>query len=292
MSWSLLLAIVFAASLFILFRYFKQFGIDSFQAIVVNYLTAALAAFFLHLPVNWTYRAAVSDVWMPSLFIGLLFITVFYLTSVTTRQIGLTVATVAARMSVVMPVMVGVILYQEQPGPVKFAGMGLALAAVFFISTSAWSSQEKSRSQRQPLWLLPVALFLGSGLVDSAIKYMQAEFMNEQNRYLIMTLLFVSAATIGMAKLLVDKLTGTVSFGRKNVMAGILLGVCNYFSLYFLVQSLEAPGAQSAVIFSLLNIGVVLLASLYALVVFREKVSGRRLTGMLLALAAMLLMID
>ncbi len=291
MSWSLLLAIVFASFLFILFRYFKQYGIDSFQAIVINYLTAAMAAFFLHLPVNWNHKEVVIHVWMPSVLIGLLFISVFYLTSVTTRQLGLTVATVAAKMSVAMPVMVGVMLYQEEPGPIKFTGIVLALAAVFFMSTSAENNTEKGMQKRQSLWWLPVTLFLGSGLVDSSIKYMQAEFMNEQNRYLIMTMLFLSAGTIGLAKLFVDLLTGAATFGRKNVMAGILLGWFNYFSLYFLVRCLEAPGAQSAVIFSLLNIGVVLFSSIYAIVVFRETVRRRRLAGILLAIAAMILLI-
>lgn len=291
MSLTLLLSIICASFLFIVFKYFKVFGIDSSQGIVFNYFTASACSFFLNYTVNANHLAEISNIWQPSLLIGLLFILVFNLTSITTRKLGLAVASVAAKMSVVIPVSVGIFLYSEQPGLIRIIGIGIALLAVFFISSENKVESAQANEKNGWAWLLPAALFLGTGLVDASIKYAQAEFMNDDNRYLVMSMLFGSAGILGLIKLLVDYAKKKAVFEWKNVLGGICLGLFNYFSLHFLVICLEEPGAQSAIIFAILNVGIVLTSSLYAILIFREKLSLINKAGILLALLAMVMLL-
>lgn len=292
MSFTLLLSIICASFLFIVFKYFKVFGIDSAQGIVFNYFTAAACSFLLNYDVNVTHLSEVAAIWAPSLMIGLLFILVFNLTSITTRKLGLAVASVAAKMSVVIPVSVGIFLYSEQPGFIRIIGIGIALLAVFFISSgNKEESTSTAKEKNGWAWLLPAALFLGTGLVDGSIKYAQAEFMNDSNRYLVMSLLFGSAGTLGLIKMLADYAQKKSVFEWKNVLGGIGLGLFNYFSLHFLVICLEEPGAQSAIIFAVLNVGIVLTSTLYAILIFREKLSLMNKAGVLFALLAMVMLL-
>jgi drug/metabolite transporter (DMT)-like permease len=291
MSFTLLPAIVCASFLFIVFKYFKIFDIDSRQAIVFNYFTAAALSFFLHYHNNISHIHEAGSIWLPAFFIGFLFITVFNLTSYTTRKLGLAVASVAAKMSVAIPVSVGIFMYSEQPGMVRIFGIGIAMLAVWFISTGNKNDEKPSAEKNGWTWMLPVLLFLGTGLVDGSIKYAQAEFMNDSNRYLVMTLLFCSAGTLGALKLISDYAAGNAVFHFKNVWGGICLGVFNYFSLHFLVISLEVPGAQSAVIFAVLNVGIVLMSTLYAIFVFKEQLNLMNKAGILLSLLAMVMLL-
>ncbi|MBL7928319.1 MAG: EamA/RhaT family transporter [Bacteroidia bacterium] len=291
MSIILLLSIICASFLFIVFKYFKVFGIDSSQGIVFNYFTASACSFFLNYTINVYHLAEVSIIWQPALMIGFLFILVFNLTSITTRKLGLAVASVAAKMSVVIPVSVGIFLYSEQPGIIRIIGIGIALLAVFFISSGNKEETTSAKEKNGWAWLLPAALFLGTGLVDGSIKYAQAEFMNDGNRYLVMSVLFGFAGTIGLIKLMFDYVKRQAVFAWKNVLGGICLGLFNYFSLHFLVICLEEPGAQSAIIFAVLNVGIVLTSTLYAILIFKEKLSLMNKAGILFALAAMVMLL-
>ena len=99
-------------------------------------------------------------------------------------------------------------------------------------------------------------------------------------------MLFGTAFVSGFIGLLSTRLKGQYSVGWKEVMAGIALGVPNYFSLYFLLRALEHSGMESSAVLPIINIGVVTTAALVAFVIFREKLSIINLAGIGLAIAA------
>ena len=98
--------------------------------------------------------------WLPgALLLGLLFIVIFNLMAVTAQTNGLSVASVASKMSVIIPVIFGVLLYAEQLGPIQVIGILMALAAVFLTSIKKNSVFKGRRTL-----LYPLLLFLGSGI--------------------------------------------------------------------------------------------------------------------------------
>jgi len=70
---------------------------------------------------------------------------------------------------------------------------------------------------------------------------------------------------------------------------GLLLGVPNYFSMYFLVKTLNAF-QQASLVFPINNIGIVLMSSLMAFVFFKEKFNKQKMIGLALASLAIVLM--
>ena len=111
-------------------------------------------------------------------FIGFLFIAVFLLTSHVIHTSGITVASVVSKMSVVIPVVAGIFLYSEKLNSVKTSGILLALIAVFLINIQR-NPQQLKKASASVIFLL-VVYFLGSGLVDTSIKYAQANLITAE----------------------------------------------------------------------------------------------------------------
>lgn len=283
----LTLTIISATFLFVTFKFFARFNINNFQGVVFNYWTAALFSFLINFTQNVEHLDEITELLPATLIIGLLFITIFYVTALTTQKLGLAVASVAAKMSMVIPITAGVLLYAEHLGWLRIIGILIALTAVYFTSSRS-SSNEKEFQWKD--FFLPIILFLGTGMVDASIKFSQHTFMNEENRTIVILCLFGSAGFFGLLKLLFNYATKKETIQMKAVFGGIILGLFNYCSIYFLLKCFEIPGSQSSIVFALLNIGIVLLSSLIALFFFKEKMSSKNFMGIALAIVAIILL--
>ena len=70
------------------------------------------------------------------------------------------------------------------------------------------------------------------------------------------------------------------------MLGGLTLGACNYCALFTLTRVLSVDGWQSAMIFPTYSVGVVLVSTLGAVVLFAESISRRHLAGIGIGLVA------
>lgn len=288
MFFYLALSVICTSFLFVTFKFFERFEINNFQGIVFNYWAAAMISFFISFQRNMDHIYELKQVWPASCIIGFMFITVFYITALTTQKLGMAVASVAAKMSVVIPIAAGVLLYSERLSWTKIIGILIALTAIYFTSNRFPARDKKEREWN--IFFLPVILFIGTGMVDASIKFAQHTFMNDKNRGLVIMSLFAAAGTFGIIKLAVNKITKKEALQLKSILGGICLGTFNYFSLFFLLKCLETPGEQSSIVFALLNIGIVLLTSIISWLFFKEKISANNFIGITLAILAIIML--
>ncbi|MBL7917813.1 MAG: EamA/RhaT family transporter, partial [Bacteroidia bacterium] len=101
----IILTITISVSLLILFKYFDKHNIDSFFAIAINYLAATLTGIIVS--GNSIENSSILHTnWLPyTIPLGLLFILVFYGISKTAQLIGISIAALANKMSLAMPVL-------------------------------------------------------------------------------------------------------------------------------------------------------------------------------------------
>src|SRR5437867_9156921 len=100
----ILLGIFFNVLLFVIIKGFDRFKIPAIQVIVINYFVAGGMAFFF-IPEKINFTELINESWITiSLVLGALFITVFYLLSLTSQKIGISVASVSNKLSLVIPV--------------------------------------------------------------------------------------------------------------------------------------------------------------------------------------------
>jgi drug/metabolite transporter (DMT)-like permease len=75
----------------------------------------------------------------------------------------------------------------------------------------------------------------------------------------------------------------------KSILGGIVLGIPNYFSLYYLIKMLDSQVFESSTIFTIHNVAIVIVSTLIGILFFKEKISLRNGIGITLALIAIYL---
>ena len=280
----LLLSIFFNAILFVIIKSFAKFNINALQALVVNYLTAFLVGLlFLNnqkidsqiLQKNWIFG---------SIILGFIFIGTFYATTIASQRNGLSTASVASKMSIVIPILSGVLLFHEVLNSIKISGIILALIAVYFTS-----KKEKGEIQASGNLLYPAMVFVGAGTIDASLKYLQSHFVPENEVGIFSTLTFLCAFFVGILIISFQVIVNKTKIYGRNILGGIILGIPNFFSLYYLIKMLEAKAFQSATLFTIHNIAIVILTSIVGVLFFNEKLNKRNIFGILLALLAIFL---
>jgi len=282
----LLLSIASSSIIFLVFKLYDTFKVNTFQAIVVNYLIATTCGFMAYgKSIDLTIIPSYD--WFPgTLFLGVFFIVIFNLMAITTQRNGLSVVSVATKMSVVLPILFGLIYYKESSGILKILGIVLALIAVYLVSLK--NSSEISKVKNNGL-LLPILVFLGSGIIDTSIKFLEDSFVAEQDVPLFSAMIFLTAFVLGIAILFYQIIKNKQPLAFKNLIGGIALGIPNYYSIYFLVQALRHPTLESSTVFTLNNVGIVMVATLIGILFFKEKLSTKNWIGIAIAVVSIIL---
>ena len=139
--------------------------------------------------------------------------------------------------------------------------------------------------------ILPMVLFISSGLLDTLIVYVKNNFFSNPtdnfNDFLISA--FSVAGAIGTVVLILQVITGKQKFSSKALLAGIIIGVPNYFSIWFLGRVITAYQGNSSAIIPVNNMGIVLFSAVAAWLLFKEKLSAINRAGIILAIGAIAL---
>ncbi len=280
----LALCVLFSSSLFVIFKLFSKYKIQTLYAIICNYVVACLFSTLFY-EGKITVNDLTEKPWfLGTMALGILFIVVFIITAKTSQKIGVSVASVASKMSLIIPVIAGVLIYKEVLGPIKIIGIVLSLVAVYFASI-----KNRTLTVKMETIILPLLLFLGSGMVDTSIKYLQATYMEKEDYPLFSATVFGAAGFIGLIFILLKSFREPLRPNLRNVLGGLVLGIVNYFSIYFLLRALENDFINSASIFTLNHVATVLLSTIFGIVLFKESLSKKNWFGIGLAVISIIL---
>lgn len=280
----LVISIILNALIFALFKVFGIKNVNTFQAIVANYFVCVITGTLftgLHevldqpLDSTWIYIA---------LALGLVFITIFYLMALTAQKFSIAASSIASKMAFVIPVLFSIYILKvdSQFSWYNFVGVGFALIATYMSSAS---SNTEIRVGNKFLWLLPVFVFLGNGLIDTTINFTNLNYITESSVKVFPIYIFLSAAVIGGIILLFrgEKMTS------RSIISGIILGVINYFTVFTFLKALGSLGNNGAFVFPIFNTGIVVLSTLIGVIVFKEKLSRLNKIGIAVAVLAIAL---
>lgn len=276
----LLLSILGSAAIMIVFKLYDRFKINTAQAIVVNYFIAA-ALSFLFDDSGITFQEAPNQPWfLNAIFMGVLFITLFNIIGLSAQKIGVSVTTVANKMSLIIPVLFSVFYLGESSNWVKFTGIGLALVAVVLTSIQAERTDVDTRYAFYPL-----IVFAGSGFIDAFFKYNQVFTLGENGNKPFTGWIFLTSFTLGIGFLIQQYLRHRRIMTVKDILGGIALGIPNYFSVFFLLKSLS-QGMEGSVVIPVNNMAIVAVSAIAGIGLFGEKVSKMNILGIILCVAS------
>lgn len=286
----LLLGILFNVAIFLIFRGYARYGVSTLPAIVVNYFVCVITGLVFLGEFNGIAAISFQSPWLIfALMLGAVFIGTFYMMALTTQRLSVTVSSIAAKMSLAMPVVFSLFILQIDSKDFDFLNyLGIVLAFVA-IYLSSWKPRNKEVAPlpgNKLLFLLPLGVFLGSGIIDTTINYTSYRYLNAAEEAIFPLVIFAVAAVLGLLLQWVRKMPT----GRKELIGGIILGVPNYFSVYFIVRALAAFDNNGAFLYPLLNISIILGSSLMAVLFYKEKLLLQNRLGLALSVLAIFLL--
>jgi drug/metabolite transporter (DMT)-like permease len=295
-----LLAVLFTVALYMIMRAYPRHRVNSFHAVVFNYYSCVLTGLLLtpdlsaFRQIRWD-----SEGTLLTLALGTLFVIAFMFIGLTAQKVSVTAASLAGNMSLVIPVLFGLFIFRNTNKDftlLNYSGLLIAMAA---LALGAIQKKEKTTEfeEGQPLkvsglsyvWLLPVFTFMASGTNNTLINYLTMQYYRPEQTTLFMIIACLGAIIIGTLVLLYKIFLGGEKLLLRSLVGGLILGVPNFLSLYFLLLALGSFGNSAAFVFPIYNILTMLVSSLAAWIFYKEKLNNLNRIGLALAVVAIVL---
>lgn len=287
----ILLSIACSSLLIIIFKLFEKYKIDTFQAILFNYFTCVASAWVsigsFPIPSDLTQKQ-----WFPfAIILGFFFITGFNAVGGTVKNFNMALASVMQKMSLLFAVIFAFAFYREPSTLSKILGILSAIGAILLTSFSSDTNSNVEDNQKHSLqnWLMfPIAAWVTSGIIDILLYYVERDINKGSADIQFIAALFGTAGCFGMIYFIYNLVRKTMQFSFKNLIGGIILGIPNFGSIYFLLKSFSA-GFGASEVFPITNVGIIICSTLVGFLIFKEPMPKTKILGIVLAILAIAL---
>jgi drug/metabolite transporter (DMT)-like permease len=256
----------------VLLRLFRDWRVDAPQAIAFNYLSAGVLTWLLLKPAMPSVEQPAS-VYVAFVGLGVLLPAVFVALARSVATAGIVRSEIAQRLSLVVSLTAAALVFGDVPTLAKAGGMALGLIAVVLAIAGRRDGGPRGASH----W--PWMVFVGFGVIDVLLKFVA---QSGTSFPAVLLAAFVLALMLSLIALLATQTT----FTSRSFGAGLVLGVANFANIYCYIRGHQALAAHPSLVFSTVNIGVVVLGAVVGIVGFGERPGRMRLTGLALALVA------
>ena len=207
---------------------------------------------------------------------GLFYLGGFVMLQWNIKRNGVVLPATFMKLGVLVPTLMAITVFGEQPTLAQLAGIAAALLAIVLIQF------EKGHGKAANAAGLVVLLFTG-GMADGMSKVYEVLGQPAlENHFLMYT--FFSALVLCTLLALFKK----QSVSWKDVGFGLLIGIPNYFTSLFLLKSLAFIPAIVA--YPAYSVGTIVLVTLAGWALFREKLSRRQIAALVIILGALVLL--
>mgnify|MGYP006146944171 CR=1 FL=1 len=273
----IILAISLPVFSVVMFKEFDKHKVNTLHAIIFNYLGALIIGLFLFVTPASLIEIPKSPYLWQSILVGFLFLFNFYIIARTAQLRGVSFATFASKMSIGIPIIVTVLWYEELISISKIIGISLTFLAIYFITRNKNSGKINSK-----LILLPLAVFVFTGVLETIINVTQKSYFKEDNEigfFVISSFLF--SFLFGLMILLFQ--LKKIEF--RSLVAGLILSIPNTLGVYYFVKCLN-NFEDSTSILPVLHIGSLVLSIFIGYVIYKDKLTVFNWIGIVIAFIA------
>jgi drug/metabolite transporter (DMT)-like permease len=231
--------------------------------------------------------------WVPLLLtLGIIFVLGFNAFARTIQSFSVTIATIVQRMSMIIVILYAIFFYEEPLGLLKILGLLIGILSIFLITGKPKNTAKKKLFHFSWLWFFLLLTFIISGGIDTTFLIINRQALTLGYEKEFGTLLFLSAGIFGACHFFLIQSTTKKTISKKEVLAGIALGIPNFLTIYF-IQMMLHTGWDGSTIFPICNVGVMVLSAFLSRLIFRESFQWMKIFGILFAvLSIVLLSID
>ena len=284
----LFLSVLSSSILLIFFKLFEKYKVDTIKAISLNYFFASIIAllFISNKTLVFNTQLLNSDILLPFI-LGALFFIVFNFCNLSTRSAGIGMTSVAMKLALIFPILIGIFVYNENTNWLQIAGIFFAFIALILLT---YQKEDQAIIKKGFGKYIVLLVWLGSGVCDSMLQLVNVNFFHLIESGFFTFITFISAFLVSVIYLLI---INNLKYDIKSVVGGLFLGIPNYFSIYFLLKTLEKLNKDfhltSATIFTLNNILIIMFSIIIGLIIFKEKISLQKIIGFIIALLSIIL---
>ncbi|GAA0323570.1 EamA/RhaT family transporter [Psychrobacter aestuarii] len=285
------IAVLCSVSVSVLLKLLRQADLDIRQTILAGYPIAFLLTLLLLAPDTAGIGSLTGTAWAIIVALGVLLPTVFVVLGRAIGVAGMVATDAAQRLSLIIPIIAAFVWFGDSVSMTRL--LGLALGFLALIALVYRPSQPKdstdAKTQNTPIanvstlsfWLF--AVWAGYGAIDVLFKQVA-----KQGAAFPLTL-FVSFGVAGVL-LFLYLLMQRPNWQPRALMAGVLLGALNMGNIYAYVRAHQVLADSPSIVFTAMNVGVIALASIIGVGVFKERLSGINMLGIALAIACVLVL--
>lgn len=274
----ILISVCFSVFVSVLLKLAKRYDIDNRQAIAWNYTIAGLLTWLIYRPEIPSMNESIYPVYF---ILGFLLPSLFVILALSIRYTGIVRTDIAQRLSLFIPVIASFVLFYEERSTIKIIGIAIAFLAIIF--SIPW---QKETSSKKSFWIYPLLVFIGMGIIDTLFKQIAKTTTIPFTSSLLV--IFIIAFIVSFSYLLYLYLFKNMKFTLINMVCGWILGIANFGNILFYLKAHQYLAKQPSLVFSTMNIGVILLGSAVGVFIFLEKLSRLNYAGILLALISIL----
>jgi len=298
----LLLATCCSSAIALLFKHSENSGMNRYAVTTVNYVTAVLLSTAMlvggrfRLPSEFSPGRAFDQLgdalaggpapispdgsllWagLAGLGAGLFFFLAFVYYQLAVRDHGVGLAGSFAKLGILVPMSLSLVLWQELPTALQWFGIALAVGSIVIVN---WPTGRGLGDALRPALLL---LFLFGGIAEFSNKVFQ-QYGRQDDKAVFLLATFAVACLCS----LVVTVRRRRPVARRDIVMGILVGVPNLFSSFFLILALDTVPA--AVAFPAFGAGTIVIINAVGVTFFRERLSTREWLAVGLTATALIL---
>lgn len=207
------------------------------------------------------------------------FVSYFFIVKVIGNS-GISITWSVVRLSVLIPVLFSIFCWKEQPNAFQIGGIVSVCISLPLLSSRPGNGGNSSISGRTISII--VGLLLATGGVDVASKAF-TELSPAGQRQIYLLFVFGTTALVSTSYAVARKLP--LRFA--DIPFGIILGICNLLSRYFLLLALaKLPGM---LVFPISGSMSIVLTTLAGVTIWREKLQRLTILGIIAAMIAVIL---
>ena len=267
----------------------------------INYIVAAtciLPVLYFNRPATISTAAMCTGASM-----GVIYFMAYFLVIQAIRNVGAASTTVVGVLSILLPIGLATVLYNEHPRFIQWLGIGFALIALTLIgvpakeetpieshepkSNEAENKESKFTKSKWLISLVLVGFFLLCGfsrVAQEAFKHLVAEDQHPDQRPIFLASAFTAAAIPSIVTLFVR---------RRKIKAtelgiGTAMGVSNILQTFFILQALGY--FSGFIVFPVSSAGGVAMVTLVAVLLMGERLTRRTLIGISLSVVALFML--
>lgn len=297
----LLLAILCSSSIALIFKYSEGKGLNRYVVTTSNYFLAFTVSLIMIFSkgllkgsnlsltsFSYEFQSLINgsqNLFSPSSSIiwailcgvpaGAFFFLSFIYYQKSVKENGASLSGTFGKLGILIPMIFSVILWNEIPTIIQWIGIILSIISILLVNISF---NEKVKNFN----VILILLFLFGGFAEFSNKIFQKYALSDYKDVFLFFVFFIAF----IISFIFSTKKG-ISFSKKDILIGFLVGIPNLFSSYFLIMALNY--INTSVAFPIYSAGSIVFISLASFIFFKENLSKKNMLSIILTLIALVL---